>query len=691
MRTLNASWIAAVTRSDAEIRYLVTITDGATTWQAVSGKCSQIRLPSAVETVAPFSAQLDVVKREVKIGEIDLTVRASWIRPVLINNRMNGMKLTIEIGEASLSEANFETYFTGYIADHIPDEGYQTVVIETVGSLHFLKEAEIVGAWFNLHPLEAAENIIATKVSVHSSLYDSTSLDPDTDTVISHYVVGRGDLAGHVSDGTVRNPENAFKLLNEIAVILRGAFFEDESGKISFKRFDSAAASSADWGVNDISPIKPLGRKVFNQVDCNGRFGGGHFRTTFTLKDSDSQTNYAFPSASTRILSHRVESKWDNFWTYAKTDGADLISGWTAAQTALCAIQSMAIMNMSGMRDIAGSPPAAAAISAARPLWLVSSEGEIIKATGVTSGTYDPKIVVNTRNPEEPEVSTDTSKGYRLLSGVTRDADSALGGGVALDGSVPQLFDITILYDYATEFLDRFGDGADVIEVKTDLSQFAVEITDLVTITDPDYCSYTHDGLSTSTKWEVVGKDVVFEGGGGGITWTLVEAPAHGGTTATARRMGDTFLRDIEYTAARQSDSESIFQNHIKDGLSVQQTAGLAGSIARGVISSGVITKDTYADVANTFTASKDTYVFADTATGAISFWETALGAGQPKQSRTSVRVAKVVTDGSAITSIDQDSGVNRWAIAARAISSETNPTDGSLVVNGSFSGASRK
>ena len=99
--------------------------------------------------------------------------------------------------------------------------------------------------------------------------------------------------------------------------------------------------------------------------------------------------------------------------------------------------------------------------------------------------------------------------------------------------------------------------------------------------------------------------------------------------------------------------SEAV-ADFIASGGVVAQSAGLVGTFSNIVYYiSGV--RYTATSIANkTYTASKDTYVDINGA-GTVTYVEVANGAASPALTANSIRVAKVVTNGSAITSVAQN------------------------------------
>lgn len=119
----------------------------------------------------------------------------------------------------------------------------------------------------------------------------------------------------------------------------------------------------------------------------------------------------------------------------------------------------------------------------------------------------------------------------------------------------------------------------------------------------------------------------------------------------------DSFSNQIPASAMQDSGNLEKFRedsniSFIPDGLIWSATTGLAGAMTSGSYysNSGVLLPVT-AIASKTFTASKDTYV-SIAQNGAIAYSEVANGAAQPSLPSNSNWLAKVVTSGSAVTSV---------------------------------------
>lgn len=96
-----------------------------------------------------------------------------------------------------------------------------------------------------------------------------------------------------------------------------------------------------------------------------------------------------------------------------------------------------------------------------------------------------------------------------------------------------------------------------------------------------------------------------------------------------------------------------IIQNFVSSGCVWNTVSGLSGTMSSGTLFINGLMVTVNGVVSNTFNASKDTYIDIDY-NGNVYYQAIANGANAPALTANSIRVAKVVTNGSAITSVVQ-------------------------------------
>ena len=163
-------------------------------------------------------------------------------------------------------------------------------------------------------------------------------------------------------------------------------------------------------------------------------------------------------------------------------------------------------------------------------------------------------------------------------------------------------------------------------------------------------------------------REIIFYTSKGASTVTCPsDGRGWGGSTAAAHLTGTTVIMApikefLDGLAAGTLSTDpfrtSYITNHVVSGGVVAQSAGLVGTFSNIVF---YLNGQRYSgsSIANkTYTASKDTYVDITAASGGtvtVSYNEVANGATAPALEANTLRIAKVVTNGSAITSVTQD------------------------------------
>jgi len=108
---------------------------------------------------------------------------------------------------------------------------------------------------------------------------------------------------------------------------------------------------------------------------------------------------------------------------------------------------------------------------------------------------------------------------------------------------------------------------------------------------------------------------------------------------------------------AKISGGDSVFQsdfaNYVHSGLTIPTSASLTTTAAAGVIYFNGNKVAVATDSGHTYAASSDTYVDVS-GTGTFTYSGVANGAGAPALTASSIRIAKVVTSGTAVTGVTQ-------------------------------------
>lgn len=143
-----------------------------------------------------------------------------------------------------------------------------------------------------------------------------------------------------------------------------------------------------------------------------------------------------------------------------------------------------------------------------------------------------------------------------------------------------------------------------------------------------------------------------------GRGWSGTSASAHlTGSTVIMASVDEYFEGLADGTLSTDPIRTALVSNHVVSGGVVAQSAGLIGTFSNIVfyLNGQRYSGSSIAD--KTYTASKDTYVDVTAVSGGavtVAYNEVANGAASPALAANYIRIAKVVTSGAAITSVQQ-------------------------------------
>lgn len=665
MLSLNANWLAAMSKSSPEVRFLATIfVATATGAKMLSGKCTQFDHPQSIIDVTPVGREIDMVTREVRTQTMSIRlVRDSLTEALVTGFGVLGARLILEWGDASLVEADFETLGEYVVQSPIvrPDH-----IIFPCATADDMLEKEVTGFWFGKHFLEIILDLIE-KAGVPAALIDTTSFDPTQyPTTMSHLNTSRATLMSGGSSLSINEPTEARLLVDQLAMLLGGSVAAGDDGILRFAEFDSAASVVANWGddtyADDIA-FSPTVDNLINKFTVTS-----HPRVTrdgtlipqskmvgdiaLSLQDDNSiDTNYAtiVPGGANvdNVQEHTIDSQWINAFSFLQSSisaGATgdtlTVSGWGA--------HAFSGGRQPGFPDVA--QPASAALSAARPGYF-QIEGEILRCDTSTVSTFPVNRITYVEEGsglDAAAISADIDVvreidyvvAERGALGTTAKIKAHVGG----PGTEIFVYDVTPHEFIADAKVDRHHDGAPTCTLRTNLAEFAVEINDLVTLNVPWMFTRTLDQIDSNTKWEILGKQIDLYGGSPGIRWVLGFA-----TTASPPALSKAF--DIRQQAgvvasmtASSLAAEDVGENHVLSGFAVTDGGGLDAVLGSGIASGITGRSAMLADTTFALTAERDAYIYWDLLTASPFLIETALAAGTPDLAQGSILLSKVVT-----------------------------------------------
>jgi len=491
--------------------------------------------------------------------------------------------------------------------------------------------------------------------------------------------------------------------IQDFVKILVGCLYFGEDGQVRFVRFDTTTAASVAWTDNDINEMTQVQTIIANQIEMSVTgerpTHGEPYKGSVTLKDTTSQSNYAYPGESVGLF---VRS--DNFlginWH------ADIQSEVTTTG-ALSPLRVAYPFGLSGTRvnDAVYSNPwenmqdSEAQLSGSKPLYILVND-EVMKCISLDLVEGSKLIIPDHFILGSPGDSHKPMFADLTIASMNRGALNTTaaqhrdpfepGGDVDVLEPAAKAFDVTMHRDFALTQLQRFSNGCEIIEVTTNLSQWAVQLADLVTVTNESFLSYGFDGIDSGHKWEVIGKELSLDDNSAHIKWKLAYAtksspPAINATytwpAAGVRGPLDT-IPGIRYA----NEVEVGVSRHTVMGLGAT-SSGLDVTIKRGTAGCGSKVVPFKTDEVITVVASRDHYFSADLKTGQIAVQTVTTAAAQPDLGRSSVVIAKVVAGGSSCTITD----LRKFgAVRPRNLSTKDFEAGGNLCPNPDFESWSR-
>lgn len=656
MLNLNENFIRCCNETTQELRLLVELSDGLDTWKALNGNCDQLDYAESVVEVSPISREYQDIQSIAQSATIYVTVDDAWLRPIFTNNRLFGKRINIYIGFASLAESDFEPYLlNGVIKSIKPDKGTH-VVFEVGDPLWMLRDVDIYKATPGIHPIDRIGAILQTINGSSDNILDLDSFDSLNPAYadISHFSITNGYVGGvyqiDLEDRIVNSKQSSFGVVSELVSLIPGARLTvTESGIVRLILFDASKNSLDTWTNAEIRngfQIDSLHDNLKNRVDILLRRElDGLPDIRWLVNDDESQQEIAFMGQLRRVIEHTVSGvSWLNNDGSANVDGGTLRVSCSTPE------------GFSGMvGSYPGPQPTNAQVSISRPAYILllqnPGEGrgqELVKAESATVNRFLVEQYTGHHGIDNlPFVPVDIESAYKIIlyTDLSRDfgnTDTYTGARYAVD--------VTIAYYLADYILNRFSKGCPIVKFDTGMEKYAYQVGDLISLIMPEYMDFGHDGLNTSTKWEVVGKSFDPTASPPSIQWTLLYAGMNTPEKTHSFLRAGEYLQGSIINAMRES---AFAQSAIMTGLDVTNVTGLVGEVSHGSATLPPIASYLYEDTQHTFTASRDTYVAFNVGAGTLMFHDVSNGDPVPEKDIYEVWLAKVVCDATGITFVD--------------------------------------
>ncbi len=514
----------------------------------------------SVDDVSPFASSIDVITRETKIGDVEISfLDDGTVRDIFQRAKPKGKKVTIKIGTPEVAVADFAPYGVYVVDEVVPSEG--GISVRCVEPISYALEADVTGEFVVTHPLACIREILSL-ASVPAAQIDDDTIE-STDAAyatISHWAVSRHNYpwpwSVHFGPSQpvmgITTPTKAKELIDDLSALMDGSLRTKEDGVLSFVRYDAAAAVQRHWTVDDIdiemvstyenfaNKVRVLGVPMPWDVGIDEEA-----RTPlFTAEDSISRLMMAMSGAA-RDFSIKLSSNWLGDFGYLTEDLADSGSALTltvadCTVAGFCGTRPDYNVGSVDYQSTAFTQRTEDTLSASRTAFLMITDGEhfeIVECEAYTTVVAAPDKVPSTVFIEPTLAGVPDTFG--TYQGVTFDAVLNLAqigqftiksGGRAAKGTTRRawtagwntlVFDVTIPVSMAEARINRCSNGIPIARARTSLRHYDLQIGEFITLDSDIYLNFRKDGADSNTVWEIVAKEVQITDDSPAIVWTL--------------------------------------------------------------------------------------------------------------------------------------------------------------------------
>ena len=615
--------------------------------------------------VTDVSQSVDPIKRNFQIGTIQIELlNDPYVRTLMASHHWYNAKVLVTVGTEALTSADYMTLFYGEIKRVYAD--FDRIIVDCSTRNSKLKDYMTPQVYVGKHPAEILR-LSMNAAGIEDGAIDTATFASDAFATYAHYCFSSYGIAPYFRDaegavqqglqsgwtrdsqygstgaGSYENPVsyNIIKVkteefAREYCEMTGLTFHNDTASKAKLSYPDPDAAVTRHLTTDDYSNFEQDPETlIFNTVSV--ACGPTQNQLHLNLEDSTSISKFG-----------TEEYKADCLYF---TPAAQTHPTWLTASTARAG--GPGINGFCGTRNLKqGTQTSADQIDSDNPFFGFFRSGIYTTTTAHTD--YYPDWSA------DPWVVTDMGVEDGWIRGVHTlgmSGISHVGGESFTTAHANYYYDITIPYRFAKRILSRFSNGCPKIKFTIGLDQIDLELGDTISIDNDWFASpfLGLDGLDSNTKFEITKKEVRCTGADIGIEIEAVflissTSPT---VTATTNTPGEMELLPIRPSTNLTATLNVTSTNSVIEGLNVLATSGLSYAIKAGTMlcggSSRVMANDS---PVRTVTASKHTYVGFDASSGSIVYNEVATSAAPPPLGQNEIRLAKVISDGSSITSI---------------------------------------
>jgi len=323
MLTTTAAWKRSFNKKNIKKVYLVRITvdalgsEGNGIYTFLHGRNTNLGYPNSVLSIASISGKLDALTRKYSQSDYEIIFADDgYIRNLItLGKYLRHKKLTIKLGTSELtSETDFTTTYLGAIKDLVADSEAGTISLTGIDASAFTNWPIYDKVFFtqyrrgggdpNLargiarnHPLEVVSRSLDA-LNIPTELYNASSLDAETDTTRSHFVITRHNdnliPVGLETDFNLDKPVKDH--ISEMMFLMYGAFIPDSDARFTYKQFDNTAPPVTHWTTKDIISVRQTStyKNLYNRIEMAHPIFAEPYQVS-SIEDSISAANNAYP------------------------------------------------------------------------------------------------------------------------------------------------------------------------------------------------------------------------------------------------------------------------------------------------------------------------------------------------------------------------------------------------------------
>ena len=650
----DADWFEAMRAATIDVVVHCSIALSGTTMDfhnwASGGLDATVTGDPLLSSITSVTQQVDPIKRNVQASELSLELLDDGkIRGLVSSQNFLNTVVTVKLGAVPLALSEFVTIFKGSIARLQPVEGKITIKLQTLESL--IKDKKNFRTYYNKHPFEIVNQMLQDS-GVDSGDINSTAFTPSTYSAdISHYcfasMVTGSDFENDMFWDYEMNSNTGaagvsyihdwtyhvlrFRpFVDEVMMLTRTSMFVNTDGDVTLKHFNSSEAVAKHFTTDEYSDFEQVEADVpiYNKMNCAFRNSGPQ---RFVRKDNTSITNYDERPYETPIL---YLAPYSNYYENGGTPQAgDIVPGFAGVKNLL-------------------TSQSTEAPSADRPVYWLHRQ-EVIKATGAFTATNQYYNEIYNADGDGTGVYEYFPRYITMSSVATRPFFGNQSGEAEWNN---KCWDLTATFDFCDYVLTRFSNTAPAIRITTTLEFAYLEIGDLVSLDNNVFLSpeLALDGLDSSVKFEIVGREITPLGDSINIVFDLVYATKTSPpSTSLVSQMADKFETMMPDSILDAVSSGLMGVNSVGAGLDIGAGSGLDGTIAPGSASTGGQFPIGLAQQMNfRVIANRHNYVGINGLTGEPIVTDVATSDPEPRLGPSEVRLGLAVAGASSITSV---------------------------------------